>query len=266
VGVLTARNITARKQAEMALVASEAMQRSLLDSSPYMIAATDHTGRITVFNRAGEAMLGYDATELIRLQTPLIFHDAHNLARVADQLSRDLGRTVEPNAGIFELLAANGPDTREWIFVTKDGRRLPVILTATIRFDAHGNRLGTMGIAYDISQQKAIEEQRDRLFAVVEAMPDAVTLASIDGKVLYVNPAARRLRGIAADESLDTVDIRRGYTDWSFNLVRSVAIPQAIAGKPWEGETQWRRDDGAPAVCRTGHERQAGNVYREHCP
>jgi diguanylate cyclase (GGDEF)-like protein/PAS domain S-box-containing protein len=241
---LTARNITDRKQAEMALVSSEAMQRNLLDCSPYMIAATDQTGRISVFNRAGETMLGYSAAELVGVQTPLVFHDASNLARVASQLSEEHGVTVEPNSHIFDVLTANGPDTREWLFVTKDGRKLPVLLTVTMRFDAEGNRLGTMGIAYDISQQRAVEEQRDRLFAVVEAMPDAVAMADIDGHLMYVNPAARRLRGIADDEALDTVDIRRGYTDWSYHMIRTVAIPQAISGKPWQGDTQWVRSDG----------------------
>lgn len=241
---LTARNITARKEAELALIASESLQRNIFDCSPYMIAATDQTGRISVFNRAGEAMLGYSADELIGLQTPLIFHDAQSLVRVADLLSREQGCTIEPNADVFELLTADGPDTREWTFVTKQGKRIPVILTATSRYDAEGRRLGTMGIAYDISEQKAIEEQRDRLFAVVEALPDAVTMATPEGTLLYVNPAARRLRDIAADEPLDKVDVRRGYSDWAISLTRNVAVPQALSGRPWLGDTQWIRADG----------------------
>lgn len=51
-----------------------ALNRSVLAASPYALIATDPDGKITVFNPSAEQLLGYDAADLIGMQTPAIFH------------------------------------------------------------------------------------------------------------------------------------------------------------------------------------------------
>lgn len=244
---LTSRNITARKQAALDLASSEALQRNILDSAPYMIAATDASGKISLLNRAGEQMLGYAADELIGRATPMLFHEPANLSRMAAQLSQELGRTIQPDASLFEavsLLSTDGVSTREWTYVAKDGRHIPVLLTLTVRRDAEGRALGTMGIAYDISEQKRLEEERDRLHAVVEVLPDMVGMSDLDGQLIYLNQAGRRMRGIAPEASLEGITIRLGWAEWAYQLISRVGLPQALEGKPWSGDTQMILPDG----------------------
>ncbi len=241
---LTSRNITARKQAELALAGSEAMQRNILDSSPYAIIAVDLDGRISLFNRAAERMLGYWAEQVVGRQSPLVLHDNVEMARYAQELGARLGREIEPSPQMFLHAAVAGGDTREWTYVRRDGSRLPVMLTNSVRVGPDGEVIGTMAIAYDISRQKVIEAERDRLHAVVEALPDMVGVASLDGRVLYLNQAGRRLRGLAPDAPLSDIDVLGNYTEWSRNLLVNIAVPQAIAGRPWQGDTQWVLPDG----------------------
>ncbi|QDQ25364.1 PAS domain S-box protein [Chitinimonas arctica] len=241
---LTSRNITARKQAELVLASNEALQRNIFDSSPYAIVAVGIDGLITLFNKAAEQMLGYSAAELVGRHTPTLFHDNTELARYALELGEQLGETVEPNMQMFMLAARHEPLVREWTYLHREGRRIPVKLTLSVRLDGSGKPAGSMGIAYDVSEQRQVEEERDRLHAVVEALPDMVSMASLDERLIYINLAGRRMRGIAPDEDLVDVHAKRGCTDWSYQLISNIAVPQALAGQPWQGDTQWQLPDG----------------------
>lgn len=241
---VSCRDISVRKQVELALASTEALQRNILDSAPYAIIAQGQDGLITLFNRAAEQLLGYRAEELIGRHSPVILHDSAELVRYAEELGAELGRPLEPDTTLFSLGLQHGALMRDWTYLCKDGRRIPVRLTLSIRRDAAGENIGTMGIAYDISAEKALEAERDRLHAVVEALPDMVRLSNLDEQVIYLNAAGRKLLGVAPDAPLDGLSLRFGYTEWSYKLIRSQAIPQALAGQPWQGETQWQRADG----------------------
>ena len=236
---LTSRNITSRKNAELALEASEALQRNILDSSPYCIVAVDADGLVTVFNRAAEQMLGYRAEDVVGKQTPMLFHDTREVARRAIELSNLLGETIEPGMQVFRTIAErNDTEAREWTFITQDKQRIPVLMSLSPRRRPDGKIVGNMGIAYDIRRQKEAEAERDRLYAVVEAIPDMVAMADLTGKVIYLNEAGRKLRGVEAGATLEGLHISRPWTEWSFNLLQKVALPQALSGKAWTGDTQ----------------------------
>ncbi|WP_269532302.1 PAS domain S-box protein [Chitinimonas sp. BJYL2] len=241
---LTSRNITSRKQSELALAASEALQRNIFDSSPYAIIAADADGLITLFNKAAERMLGYRAADVIGLHTPLLFHDNTELARYAMEVGEQLGMHVEPNAQVFALGLQGRQVEREWTYIRQDGSAFPVSLTMSPRLDAEGRVIGSMGIAYDISEQKQLEIERDRLEAVIENLPDIVRMTSLDGDVIYLNAAGRRLFQLAPDASLKGFTKRDGYTEWSYQLISNVGIPKALAEGSWQGETQWVSPDG----------------------
>ncbi|GAB3249520.1 hypothetical protein GCM10027296_13180 [Chitinimonas naiadis] len=241
---MTSRNITARKQAEMALAASEALQRNIFDSSPYAIIVIDNDGLITLFNPAAEQMLGYTAQELIGRHTPALFHDPSELARHAQELSARQGRVIEPDMRMFLGAMEESPSVHEWSYIHKDGRTVPARMTLSARQDAGGRVIGAMAMGYDISEQRRVENERDRLEAVVEILPDIVRMVDLDGKIIYLNAAGRRQWGLAPDAPLDALKSCDGYADWSYQLVVNNGIPQAIAEGSWQGETQWQMPDG----------------------
>jgi PAS domain S-box-containing protein len=160
------RAATQRNRAEAALRQAAAIQQAILDQANTLIASVDPAGVVRTFNRAAERWLGYRADEVIGKQTPAIWHDPAEVAQAATELSAELGRTIEPGFETFVVKARQGgADEREWTFIAKSGRRIPVRLSVTALRDEEGNISGFVGIAHDITEQKrvrqAIEEARD---------------------------------------------------------------------------------------------------------
>ncbi|HEY9103399.1 PAS domain S-box protein [Chitinimonas sp.] len=241
---MTSRNITDRKQAEMTLAATEALQRNILDSAPYAIIVIDSDSIVTLFNKAAEAMLGYRAQDVIGIHTPALFHDSADLARYVHELGEARGQPLEPGSEIFMAMHGGGPSVHEWIYRHQDGHALTVRMSLSPRQDAEGRVIGAMAMGYDISEQKRIEEERDRLEAVVEMLPDIVRMVTLDGNIIYLNAAGRQRWGLGPDDPLDGLKSCDGYADWAYQLVVNTGIPQAIAQGTWQGETQWQTRDG----------------------
>ncbi|SFL38841.1 PAS domain S-box protein [Methylorubrum salsuginis] len=145
------RQVAERTQA---LRAASAIRSAILEHAGYAIIATDPDGRITVFNPAAERMLGYAASEVVGRATPMLFHDEAQIGERARRLSAELGERIEPGPDTFLAPARQGrPTVDEWIYRTKDGRRLPVLLSVSEMRSEVGGRLGYLGIALDLSER-----------------------------------------------------------------------------------------------------------------
>ncbi len=141
-----------------------AFQRTILASAAAAIISTRPDGVITQFNAAAEQMLGYSGKDLIGIKTPAVFHLPTEVTTRAKELSRELGRKINPGFEVFVAHARAGrPETREWTYVRKDGSSLPVMLLVSAMHDDDGQLVGFLGIASDISARKESERQIKRL-------------------------------------------------------------------------------------------------------
>ncbi|MCX5746670.1 MAG: response regulator [Proteobacteria bacterium] len=158
----TFQDITTRKQNEAALAAAVAWQQAVMEHAGRPIVATSPDGTILTFNRAAEQLLGYRADEMIGVATPAVFHDHDQIAERARSLSNELGEPITPGFDVFIARPRrNLPEEQEWIYVRKDGRRIPVSLAITALRDASGTINGYMGIARDLSfEEQARQSQK----------------------------------------------------------------------------------------------------------
>ena len=130
------------------------LQRAILAHAGYAIVATDNHGTITLFNPAAEAMLGYRAEEVIGRRSVDVIHDHDELpARTGLALPGD----------------ADKGDTDEWIFVRKDGSRLPVLLTLSTLRGEDGEIIGHLRIAVDLTERKSKEQQLHQAMSAAES-------------------------------------------------------------------------------------------------
>jgi PAS domain-containing protein len=162
--LVTFVDISERKRAEDELRRLTIFQQTILNSVAYSIVSTTPDGIVTGFNPAAERLLGYQAGEVVGLETSARWHDPEEVARRAQQLSRELGVTIRPGFGVFVARACRGlPDEGEWICIRKDGARVPVLLSVTALRDERGQITGFVGLIYDMTERKRAEEALRRL-------------------------------------------------------------------------------------------------------
>lgn len=137
-----------------------ALQRSILSGAGYAIIATDTSGFITAFNPAAERLLGYQASEVLQKCTPAIFHLPDELQRYAVKLRAELGKDIH---GDFESLIAKAREGRveskRWTYVTKQGASVQVKLNISALTDEYNQRVGYLGIAFDLTEQLQRESE-----------------------------------------------------------------------------------------------------------
>jgi PAS domain S-box-containing protein len=83
--------------------------------------------------------------------------------------------------------------------MTKDGRRLEVLLNTTTRRDAAGDAVGVVGIGQDITERKAQEQEYVKLIDTANA-----PIFGIDtqGKVNVWNKMAAKITGYTPDDTM----------------------------------------------------------------
>lgn len=193
-------DITARKESEQALFDLHSLQDAILFNAPHAVIATSTTGIIQHFNPAAEKLLGYSAEEMIGKLTPAVFHSAEEVAARAKIFGTELKIKLEPGFEVFVAKSRrNLPNQHEWIYIRKDGVRIPVLLSVTAIRDHTGTITGFLGMATDMTTRKQAEAQFRQ---VVESAPNGMLLANQDGIMTLVNAQVERYFGYDRQELL----------------------------------------------------------------
>lgn len=141
-----ARNITARKQADVDLRNSEARLRSIVDSAVDGIIVINATGQVEGFNASAERLFGYVRHEVmgrnVNMLMPAPYRDEHD-----GYLARYLATSEARIIGIGREVTAR----------RKDGTTFPIHLSVG-EMSVGGERKFT-GIVHDLTARVRMEEQ-----------------------------------------------------------------------------------------------------------
>ncbi|MGO4820733.1 MULTISPECIES: PAS domain S-box protein [unclassified Flavobacterium] len=155
-----ARDMTKEKIQEEKLINTTTNLTAILNASEFSIIATEIDGTIKEFNNGAENLLGYKAEEVIGQMTPAFLHLEEEIVNRAEVLTKQYGEIIEPGFGVFTYVTQKWgiADSNEWTYIRKDGTTFPVILSATAIRNSSGVITGYLGIAKDISKEKAAEQ------------------------------------------------------------------------------------------------------------
>jgi PAS domain S-box-containing protein len=181
-----ARDITARKAAEVALRESEQRFQDIVRATGDWVWEVDAAGRYTYTSDSVQDLLGYSPAEVIG-KTPFDFMPPQEAERVGAEFAAISARR-DP---IQELRNTN---------VHKSGRLVHVSTSGIPVISKDGQLLGYRGIDRDITARRAAEEQTNKLALAVEQSPESIVITNLDAKIEYVNESFLRATGYSRDE------------------------------------------------------------------
>jgi len=197
------------------------------------VVVSDLDGRITYWNEGATATYGWTAHEML----------GHSVAEIA---------LADPDETASELeeIGAASPITSTWPARHKDGRRILVEAHTRVMKDASGTPVGFIGVARDVTEQRRIEVERERLAAAIEQANDAVVITDTESRILFVNPAFERITGYTRAEvlGLNPRILNSGVHPASFYIAMWSAL---TAGQAWVAEFTNRRKDASTFLARS---------------
>lgn len=228
----TLRHAIERKRHEIQVHRAEVRAQRYLDIAEVLLVGLDPDGRITMLNRAGAKLLGYD--------TPSQVEGENWFDLALPPADRDRFREVHRmlRSGDEELTHYENP------IVTRSGvERMMAWKTSLVRGD-DDDVVGTLSCGLDISERRASRAQVQLLNEALQSAHDAIVITDLEGRIEWANPAFTGMTGYTLPESIGRTFgelIQSEEHDHAFYRNLWGAI---LNGEVWQGRIVNRRKDG----------------------
>ncbi|MFM1991109.1 MAG: hypothetical protein RJA99_4066 [Pseudomonadota bacterium] len=170
---LLVRDIRRRARAEQALLEQVQFRRAVEDSIEHGLIVFDLEGRVVHVNAALLRMSGYAREQLIGVVRPLPYSTpeavrdyqayVERIARAPDEAGREAERL-------------RGYTTR---YARRDGATIDVFIVESAVLDAAGERIGSLFLGLDVTDQKRIEDLARRQQEVLQSHSRLATLGEM---------------------------------------------------------------------------------------
>ncbi len=87
-----------------------------------------------------------------------------------------------------------------------------------------------------LAHRQQEDEVTERLKAIIEYTPDVISTADSEGRVIFINPAGRRLLG-EVDTLSEEPRIPQFHPAWAVDLILNQGLPHAAREGVWSGNT-----------------------------
>lgn len=183
--IIEVRDITDEKQAQQAIIESEARFRTMADNAPVMISIFDEWRQCTYVNKQWLDFTGMSFRQVLNYGWQRVVH-ADDAAYLEEIYS--------------SAIAAEESFKAEFRMLRHDGQYRWVVYTATPRFGANGGFMGYISSTIDITEIKEAEakvkQNADLLQKLFLEVPAFVALLrASDQQYVLVNPSYRKLYG-----------------------------------------------------------------------
>jgi PAS domain S-box-containing protein len=248
------RDITDRKQAEIALRDSEALFRAAFEQAAVGMVQANLQGYFTRVNQKFCDIIGYTETELLSRSFREITHPGD---LEADQAQVDC------------LLAGEAPTfAMEKRYIRGDGTIVWVNLSVSLVRDIAGTPQYFIGAIKDITDSKvaeiALAESEERFRQIAENIGEVFWLTALEFNILYISPAFERIWGQPSeavfgsrDNFINTIhpeDRERSLREMTHRTQKNVETEYRIICP--DGEIRWIRDRAFPI------RNSQGEIYR----
>ncbi|MDP3920943.1 MAG: PAS domain S-box protein, partial [Candidatus Omnitrophota bacterium] len=217
-----------RKQADVALHATEAKFRTVFENSAVAIMVADEKERVVSWNRWTENMLGMTKDDLY-LQLVSSFYPPDEWRKIRSYNIREKGMQHHC----------------ETKMIKKNGEVFDIDVSITVMKDDQGNITGSIGVIRDIGERKRVEEKlkasEERFRTIFEKSTVAITVCDNKERIISCNRFTEDLLGMTRDE-LYLKPISNLHPPEEWTRIRTLNIREK--GKQDHLETKWIKKDG----------------------
>lgn len=160
--IVSLKNITRQKEYENALIREKEISRTYLNVAGVIMLALDTAGNVTMINKKGCEILGYEQEEILGC----CWFDTCLPAAQANQVR-----------GMFrEIMSGNlvNPEYMECSVITKSGEIRTIAWHKTLLLDEHGRITGCLSSGEDITEYKQAEESLRKSEMLLRSSIDAM--------------------------------------------------------------------------------------------
>ncbi|MGI4747826.1 MAG: PAS domain-containing protein, partial [Janthinobacterium lividum] len=217
------RDRTEHRESEERHRASAEFLTRVLAASGDCIKVLDLDARLVFMSEGGQRIMEVDDVDaIIGCPWPDFWRDDGNVAALAAVEAARAG-----GAGQFQGKADTMAGNPRWW----DVRVTPIL-------SAEGVAEKLLVVSSDITERKQADADIGNLVGLVEQSSDFIGIAGPDARVLFVNPAGRRLVGLGNEAlALDVIDF---FTDDDRRTAIDTALPTLHRDGYWEGDLQFR--------------------------
>lgn len=204
------RDVTEERETASELAKTKDFLESLIDASVDAIIAADLKGNILLFNSGAERIYGWPAEEVIGKRHVTELYPPGG----AQEVMRMIRSPQHGGPGRLESVRFDAAD--------KNGRRIPINLSAAMIYDGRGKPFASVGIFTDLREKLRVEErlmQAQQKLAVTEKQALIAELAGTTAHELnqpltsvinYAQLLARKLDPEAPEHHYASVIVREG--------------------------------------------------------
>ncbi|MEH1953321.1 PAS domain-containing sensor histidine kinase [Nostoc sp.] len=219
------RDITEYKQAEAELRTSQQRLALLIEQTPLAIIEWNTNFEVQTWNRAAERIFGYTTEEMLGNRFEIIVPE--NVKKHVNEI-------------ITALLTQRGGSFSVNDNITKDGRTIVGEWYNNPLVAPNGQVIGIASMVLDITERKRAEEEQQKFVALVENSSDFIGIASMEGQVVYVNPAGLKMVGLSSLEAAKTKSLDDFHSPEAFAELKEQITPLMIQHGFWQGEFRHR--------------------------
>jgi PAS domain S-box-containing protein len=237
-----------RQKADLLLRESERFFRTLTEHSSDATLLISVTGKVLYTLSSIRHLLGYDPQSFVG--SSLLEYLPPEDGKILEQALTEL--SVQPGESCSLRLRVRHHDDSWNQIETRLTNLLdePSIQAMVVNFQ-------------NVTDRVQAEESRARLAAILEATPDFVSTCNVNGQVLYINRAGRRMTGRSDDEDLSPTHISNYLPKWANQMIAEKSHPTVLRDGVWAGESAILAHDGREipvSQITLSHKNAAGEI------
>jgi PAS domain S-box-containing protein len=125
-----------------------------------------------------------------------------------------------------------------------------------LEIEVNTNKRQAQSLELLMADRKKIDAERERLLKILNEASDFIGMADMQANLTYLNPAGKRMVGLAEDVDVLTLKIHDMHTHEAAQFVLNVGIPYVLEHDSWQSENT--------LLHKSGHEIAVSQILSLH--